>query len=1307
MIFLDFTRHKIRMVVFLLFIVSFSTNLYAVNFYSINRLYRISMRETHSICKDDNGFIWASSKFGIIRLTKDDYRIYSLPYESANVLLVRMVYDNSKLIAYTFNGQIFQYNPVLDKFELFFNLGTTLNNIYIRIQNIALDDSGTYWIASSVGLFKYQSGKLTFIEEMTGERYSMSWYDEQHLLIAKPDGIWLFDVHSEEFIQLYKNNEITTFTVSSLNVDKNQNKIWLGTLNNGLYNFDFNTKTLSRILKYELPTQPILSIEANSDTTFLIGIDGQGIWEINKSGEKILNVYKEDVDNLYSLNGNGVYDLLCDDNNRVWISTYSGGISFFDQATPFFTHVIHQTNNPNSLINNNVNCIIEDRWGKLWFATNNGISCWNITSNTWKNYYANSQESSQVFLTLCEDNQGRIWAGTYSSGVYVLDGKTGKELAHHYQSQNDTPTVGNFIFDIYNDSQGDLWLGSNVDNLVCYQSKDNQFRVYEKEPVSKIGEISPNQILLGCTYGLLSLNKETGVVSQMLLDISVIDFFVKDDIIWICTNGDGLIRFNYKNNETKIFNTESGLPSNHINSIIYTDGNLWLGTENGLCCFNPDDYTINTFPALLSMSTISFNSSSPVLLNNGELAWSTNNGALFFLPNLIENTKLTGRIFFQDITLSGRSIREIANLNLDTPVDSLQNLKLKYSQNNISFELLPISSQSGMKFSWILEGFDEEWTLPTSNRLLTYTNLPSGKFTLKIRLHDGSLSQVISERSISIKLVPPFWRKAWFYILISVVASGLIFLYLLYYINRLKQTHTEEKVRFFTNTAHDIRTSLTLIKGPVEELSSETNLSKPGQNYLRLAIEQVRQLSFVVTQLMDFQKVDIGKEQLSLSMVNLVELTNNRIIMFESFAKSKEIEITFTSNRDQFFTAVDEIKIEKIVDNLMSNAVKYSHPESKVNVGLICNDNNWVLQVKDQGIGINRKAQRKLFKEFYRSENAMNSKVVGSGIGLLLSKKYVTMHGGNISCVSQENVGSTFQVDIPFKTISVESYPIEFKNTDLSIETHFPSHYAEEIKNNPVENINNTSKEIKILVVEDNDDLLNFMHNTLSREFKVYSAGNGEKAWEFISRQLPDLVISDIMMPRMDGFELCRLMKSTYETSHIPIILLTSLSEKAEQLRGLGLGADDYLSKPFDMGLLIQRIKSILRNRDIVREKALKLINGYTDEPILSNELNDIFVKKMLDVVKANISNTDFNKNDFAAEMNVSSSLLYKKIKSLTGQSPTDFIKSIRMNHSLELIKTRKYSVTEISEMSGFASVAYFSTVFRKYFGKSPTDILP
>lgn len=1282
--------------------IAFSLNVWAVKFYSINSLFGISSRVTNSICEDDNGFIWASSKTGILRLTDTDYRIYQLPYETAGAIIVKLIYEHSSLIAYTNNGQIFKYNSVSDCFELLIDLCKTINNEKFDVYNLLIDHFGDYWIALNNGLYKYHSGKLTLIDEVLQERYSIAWLDKQHLIITKPAGFWSLDIQSLESKCIYENKNVTPFLVSSLFFDKNQNKLWIGTFSNGLFCFSFGSATLSHILEFSFPTQPILAIEENSESTILVGIDGQGVWEVSKQNNQLLNVYKENVDDPYSLRGNGVYDIFYDHHKRVWICTISGGVSFYDLASPLVDQVVHHANDLNSLVDNDVNGIVEDSDGKIWFATNNGISCWDVKSGQWNHSYFNKLKQAQVFLTLCEDERGRIWAGSYSSGIYVLDRKTGQELAHYSRDDKEFSSVSNFIFDIFKDSQGDLWIGGINGKFTCYLSKEDKFKTYTELPISSFAELSPNQILLGCSNTLMLLNKQTGDIKNFLSDYVVQDILVLGDVVWVATSGEGLVEYRYKEGTIKKYTTQEGLPSNFINSIIYADNCLWIGTESGLCRFNPIDKTAFIFSSIYPLSGISYNKSALFGLRDGQLAWGTNNGAIFFKPQSIREISSKGKIFFQDLTISGRSIRELPSFKLKTPVDSIQTVNLKYSQNTISLELISIGMKSGSKFSWKLEGFDKDWTSPTGNRIITYTNIPSGEFALKIKLYDSSLSHVIAERSIAIKLIPPFWRTGWFWILIILILSGIIFLYLLYYINKLKQEHTEEKVRFFTNTAHDIRTSLTLIKAPVEELSKEKNLTESGKYYLNLAIEQARQLTSVVTQLMDFQKVDIGKEHLMLSMTDIVKLVSTRKVMLASYAKSKNIELWFVSDHESYITAVDQPKTEKIIDNLISNAIKYSPSDSQIQIELRGDAKKWVLQVKDNGIGISKKAQRQLFKEFYRGDNAINSKVVGSGIGLLLVKNYVTMHGGNISCTSQENVGSTFQVVIPFKSISRESAATNVLQVKPTTSSPIPDFSPQMEIGNDIP----PSKEMKVLIVEDNDDLLNFMKSTLSNDFKVYSAVDGAKAWEFISKHVPDLVVSDIMMPNMNGFELCRLLKSTYETSHIPIVLLTALSEKTDQLHGLGLGADDYLTKPFDMNLLIQRIKSIIRNREVVREKALRLITVGTFEPILENELNDKFVKKMMEVAQANISNVEFGKDEFASAMNVSSSLLYKKIKSLTDQSPTDFIKSIRLKHALELLQSRKCTVTEASEICGFASVGYFSTVFRKHFGKSPSEIL-
>jgi signal transduction histidine kinase/DNA-binding response OmpR family regulator/ligand-binding sensor domain-containing protein len=1285
-----------------LLIVFFAISLFAsyaadVKFHSINDIHGISIRETASICKDDNGFIWASSKTGIVRLAGNDCRIYQLAYKATDIYKVNLVYQNQVLLAYTNNGQVFCYNTVYDRFDFLFYMGQILNNQHLVVTSILVQKQGDFWISSNMGLHKYQKGELFRVGNETSEILYATWYDTNHVLLAKEKAIRLMNIHTLENKTIYESTYVPTLRISTLYYDAPDGKLWTGTVSDGLFYYDFNTGAWVRFPVHSFPRQPVRAITANSDSTLLVGVDGQGIWEVNKTGNRVLNVYKESPDNPFSLRGDGVYDIFCDQDKRLWVCTYSGGLSFFIQTSPPVNQITHQVNNSNSLSNNIVNGIIEDKSGKIWFATDNGISCWDVQSGKWKTSYHNRQEQAQVFLSLCEDDNGRIWASTYSSGIYVIDAKTGKELAHYSKENTASPLSSNFVFDILKDGNGDLWIGSVTGNVICYISKENKFKTYPSMPVYAFVEFSSSKILTACTFGLRLLDKQTDKIEILLDGYMLQDLFVLDGYVWLCSSGNGLIRFDPENKTTEKFTTEAGLPSNYVNSIMEADGYLWLGTEAGLCRFDPKDKSVQTYSSLLSLSDVSFNRHARCKLRNGQLAWGTNKGALFFDPVVLQQPQSEGRIYVQNIFVSGSSVRDNSSFKLlDTPLDSLQKMTLHYDQNNLALELLPLGNvAASSKFSWKMEGFDAGWSHAASHNILTYTNIPSGKYVLKIRMYDDSLSQMLDERQLLIHITPPFWKTVWFRI-VSILFIGSIFYFMLrFYINRLKQHHAEDKIRFFTNTTHDIRTALTLIKAPVEELNKELNLSETGKYYLHIVTEQARRLSSTATHLLDFQKADMGKGQLSLEEVDVVALIAYRKLMFESFAESRQIELQFIPTPSVYPTAIDKAMIEKVIDNLISNAIKYSHPNSSVQILFDGDTGNWMLEVKDQGIGIGRKAQRKLFHEFYRSENAVNSKIVGSGIGLLLAKNYITLHGGTISCSSRENAGSSFRITVPFRKAPKKSGEI---HPNASIPTRKPEQQV-------AGNEETTQREMRILIVEDNDDLRNFMFYPLRDDFHVSTAEDGEQAWKMIQKQPPDLVVSDVMMPNKDGFELCRLIKSTYETSHIPVVLLTALTEKAQQLHGLGLGADDYLTKPFDMTLLVQRIKSIIRNRQTIREKALKLIDENHNEPILNNELNDKFVKKAVEVVRTNMSNSEFGKDEFASAMNVSAPLLYKKIKSLTDQAPVDFIKTIRLNHALELLQSHKYTVTEVSELCGFASLGYFGRVFKKHFGKMPTDI--
>jgi len=1264
---------------------AFSSDL---KFYSINNLYNLSLRETYSVCQDKNGFIWSSSKTGILRITDGNYKSYQLPKIQANYISLNLSYSDSTLIAYTNNGQIFVYDELLDRFILTIDIRGSLKNKYIGVTKIIVKNNDHFLISTNSGLYVYKSNKITLLDQASNTVNYIEKKADNLIFVATTKGISIFDINTLKSKYLYRIKR--DIHITTLLYDKKTDRLWIGTFSNGLFYYDLKTKVFSKTIVKSFPNQPILAIINNHNGTLLIGIDGQGMWNLSEDGSKILAINKEDDNNPFSINGDGVHDIFCDNQKRIWVATYSGGLSYCEQDFSSITHLAHGVYDSNSLNNNNVNKIIEDTKGDIWFATNNGISRWRVKSNHWDTYFQNKKEQAQVFLSLCEDSQGRIWAGTYSSGYYVLYRNSGKEIIHYYQKENMKPT-GKFIYDIFKDVDNNIWIGG-LQDVICHFLKNGSIRTYNPQPVRFFKELSPDKLLIFCTYGLICLDKKSGKTNY-LGEYFAQDATIIGDNIWIGTNGDGLICYNYKNKTEQRITTESGLPSNYVNSIINENGLLWLGTENGLSIFNLSDNKVYSNSSTTSLSNIAFNANASIKLRNGNLIWGTSKGAYMFNPQTLHQSQLKGRIFIQDIYVSGKSIREYPKLLDGVLVDKKQDISLKYNQNTLTVEVLPLAINSpDSKISWKMEGIDKDWNTPSKNRMINYSNIPGGKFKLKIRMYDNSFTRIVDERVLNLHVSPPFWATWWFYLLILFIISYIIYISFRYYINHLKQQHAEDKINFFTNTAHDIRTALTLITAPIDELNKAPELSEKSRHFLQITSRQSEKLLQITSQLLDFQKADKEKEQLFLTVTDVVKLVSQRIQMHRASADKMNIELIFTKNMDVYFSDVDEIKIERIIDNLIVNAIKYSHADSKIDVKLICGDSQWRLIVKDYGLGISVDDQKKLFREFYRGNNNVNSKIIGSGIGLLLVRNYVSMHKGKVEFNSVENEGSVFEVVIPRNTEQKDNLNSIGIQTDKEIVVLSENEYSDKTGTH-------------ILIVEDNDELQDFLKFSFKEQYKISVATNGAQAWNLIQKDAPDLVISDIMMPDMNGLELCNLIKSTFETSHIPVILLTALSEKSDQLKGLGLGADDYITKPFDMRILSQRIKSIIRNREIVREKALRFISQpEVEQQIFTNEHNDQFIKKALEIIHSNLGNPDFGKIEFASAMNVSSSLLYKKLKSLTGQSPVDLIKIVRLNKSLELLRTHKYTITEISELCGFSSSSYFGAVFKKQFGKSPTE---
>ena len=646
------------------------------------------------------------------------------------------------------------------------------------------------------------------------------------------------------------------------------------------------------------------------------------------------------------------------------------------------------------------------------------------------------------------------------------------------------------------------------------------------------------------------------------------------------------------------------------------------------------------------------------------------------------------------------------NSPLTKILDETNFIQLKYDQNTFSMDVSSINfdNPSSILYSWKLEGFYDQWTPPTSNGTIRYTNLSPGNYTLKVRSILLDNQQILEEREIQILVERPFWLTFWAFLIYALFIIGAAYAFLRYQIIKRERKTSEEKINFFTHAAHDIRTPLTMIKAPLSEIMEKESLSENGQKNIQLAMQSTENLAELANNLINFQKEELYSSQTIVTAHELNHYLSNYMHQFDSFARQKDITLSYESSFDSLDVWIDTSKMDSILRNLLSNALKYTPQGGRVSLKAESNKNTWTLFLSDTGIGMNKEDQKKLFKYLFRGYNTANQTTTGCGIGMLLTYRLIENHEGKISFTSTENVGTTFQLTFPIRSKNYQYKKEEKEGTDKVLTTE------QETAGNITTDIQFTDSQTDeqaplILVVEDNAPLRSFIIHSLSDTYQVEGAGNGQEALDFINERQPDLILSDIMMPVMDGKKMCQIVKSQMETSHIPIILLTTLGDKEHILEGLEIKADQYLVKPFDVHILKATIRTLIANRKMLRNRFKSAVTALPEEAPaveLPTSLDDEFIQKVTELVKEGLGK-NFNVDTLCASVNMSRTSFYNKIKALTGIAPAEFIRNIRMQEAALMLKSQRYTVAEVSDKMGFADPKYFTDTFKKFYGVPPS----
>lgn len=1282
----------------LLLVLLLPTLLHATEFRTIDVRNGLSNRRVFSTARDSKGFMWFATRTAIDRYDGENFSHYNFE-EMNDPYKIRGVVSDRKGAIYSFTDKyVYRYDEGADAF-------IRINTLDIKTESIItihFDNSNALWVGTNAGIFFSENNKnwqqYNFSEKKTVYCFCDGKYNE--MWIGTASSLLLAVKKSDNSFRIAKRVDKTT-NLRSMYFDAESADLWIGTFADGLFVLktnDLNNLNPVSILPTNSPVRSICRVSKNEIWT---ATDGSGIFTFNSGNFNVLANYNQNNPNPYFIETNSIYHI-SSFNSMVWVCTYTSGIINCNYPVSNYQFFTHQRDNSKSLVNSHVNAILEDSDGNIWYGTNSGISKYIPSKNEWVHLLAkNAKGESTVILSLCQDNSGKIWAGGYATKLFCIDNRTLAVKPVVF----DTTVSKNYIYSIITDSKGSLWFAGSITRLTCLSPDLKQKKQYPINEINKLYAYNADTILVAAAAGLYIVNQRTDKIR--LVNFSLSHFRNKQlktflnslyvdqrfpQWVWIGTDGGGLYRYNIRRNEVQIYSNENGLSSNYVYGIQPDDQNrFWVSTENGLNCFRQTNGQLHSNIEIEGLPENTFNFLAYEKCRTGRMIWGTPNGALAIEPENFKNSDLSSiqlkltafNLFYEKVTT------QTHKTPLKAPIDETSEIELSNSQRSFSFNFIDINNflHAQTFYSWRLKGFEKNWSTPSGNHNAVYTNVPPGNYVFEIRaFKHGNRNYVV--RTVNITINPPFWATwyAFIFYLILVLVFG--YFALKYSKNKMEAQNSEEKIRFFVNMAHDVRTPITLVKAPLNEIENES-LSEDGRSALSLAQRNLDKLFNLITQLLDFQRVENDSMQLSVEETPLHEFIESITENFVLPAREKDIHFEVILPADTPIVWIDRKKTALILDNLLSNALKYTNEHGRIQLKTVVENNFLRIEVADDGIGIPLKSQKHLFERFYRAENVSNSKETGSGIGLMLTKKLVVLHKGKISFNSVEKLGSTFNVEIPCEHDAYKPNEIVINHNEM------PKHTESEP--------NKPEQTYKILLVEDNDEIRAYLSKQLRSEYNVMEAPNGNVALEMIESNAPDFILSDIMMPGISGFELCSILKSNTETSHIPLILVSSLSERNDILKGLSLGADDYITKPFDMKILESKIKAIIKTRNTFKNKYIEK-TALQEEFSTISEKDKVFITKVISLVEDNLANESFSIENLAIEMAMSRTVFYKKLKSLTNDNPKDFIKEIRMKKAAELIREKTYQINEIAYLVGFSNPKHFSTFFKKYYGVSPSN---
>ena len=1353
----------------LIWISTYYSQNYKVNLENLSIADGLPENSVTCILQDYLGYLWLGTHNGLVKYdgyTMENFQLEENNPSGITIKGIVTIYEDKHKTLWvgTLNG-LYKYDRIDNSFKSYKHCDSDTNSINCdKVRCIYEDQKGNFWVGTKEGLnlfersneiftrchLKYSNGITDTIITKDSIVFSINAMTEDSiggdiLLGTNLPGLWILN-YSKENATLFRfdstqNTEEKIGEIQSFFKSKD-GTIWMASYHT-LTSCNIKTKEIKSYIDFPISVEErfIKNDFVNGSVIedrfgyiwcgFFLG--EKGVFRVNPKNASFIQIelFPNKTKSGYY---NRVFSLYEDHSGIIWIGSWMCGLNKWDQGKNKFHPFDMEFKNLDILNHFSTSALTYDSSGFIWFSTDKGLLKYNFRNNEYSLVLKNETcITNYVVNALMKDGEGNLWMGTSSCGLIKYNPRNNL-FDFHFNNPKDEHLHIKAVLYLLQDHLGDIWIGTYADGIYRYNISKNKLTQFRYDPNNSSG-LKDNQVNviyedhLGALWvgtGLGGLNKfdrkkdkfiYCGFNSVMAIHEDRLNNF------WVADYSLGLNQYDRDKGEvTKCYTLADGLPSISIRGILEdTNNNLWLSTDNGLSRFNIKSKSFNNYKIEDGLIDNIFSLFCYCKGPNGILIFNTNSGLVAFNPEKIINDPIPPKTIIEQISLFNKPNEK---LKINGFISELKELVLSYDQNDLRFDFVGIhfSEPKKNKYKYILGNFDDKWVEAGYQRNATYTNLEPGEYVFKVIAANRDGIWNTQAASIKIIILHPWWATTWAYFIYAIIILGS--LYILWKLQfrriRIKQElamskfETDKlqevdklKTKFFTNISHEFRTPLTLIQAPAKVIidkSKDLDIKDNANLIYRNAIK----LNGLVNQLLDLAKLEAGEMTLKVNETDLIALLKDIIISFTPFAERKKIKFTFNSKEDELYVYLDKDKIQKIIYNILSNAFKFTAEGGEINVNVLKGNNDVMIKISDTGIGIPSNRIDKIFDRFYQVDDTHTREHEGTGIGLALTKELVDLHKGKIEVESKEGEGSTFTFTLSLSKENYNSDQIINSSKDVENISVGEKDYLLEPQttSNQIDS-DLLSEEDKplLLVVDDNDDVRDFIKGILDGDNKILEARNGLEGLKISFNEIPDLIICDLMMPKLDGFEMSAKLKNDERTSHIPIIMLTAKATNKNKIEGYETGADDYIIKPFDAEVLRTRAKNLIEQRKKLREYFTTNGLFYLDKSKISN-IDKSFLQKVVDIINKHISDSLFGVELLSEELTMSRATLNKKLVALIGEPPGEFIKRIRLTKAAKLLQNNHENISQIALEVGFNNPAYFSECFRKQFGVSPSQYL-